>query len=98
MEIALDHSGTHALQSLIEVDILNFEENQKNCEYLFNTILNDDNLRKLCHNINGTHVVQKIVLCFDEEIRSTIDNFILKEFTSLCMNPNGICLVRIFVN
>ena len=89
MEIAMDPSGTHALQSLIE--IININKN----EDVIKEILDDENIIKLSFNCNGTHILQKIITVFDEENRTLINKCILENFLNLCMDANGICVVII---
>lgn len=83
----MDSSGTHALQSLIEIINLNKNED------LIKGILNKENILKLSLNSNGTHILQKLISFFDEENRFLINKCILEHFSELCMNPNGICVV-----
>lgn len=88
MEISMDPSGTHALQSLIEIiNITKYEDDIRD-------ILNEDNILKLSFNANGTHILQKIITVFDEEYRTVINKCILANFSNLCMDPNGICVVK----
>jgi hypothetical protein len=49
---------------------------------------------KLACNGNGTHIIQKIITCFDEKSRIFVNSVILENLTKICMNPNGICVVR----
>lgn len=91
MEIAMDPSGTHALQSLI--DKLNTNKN----EIIIKEILNkEENILKLAFNSNGTHILQKIIDLSDENNRTIINKCILENFSNLCLDPNGICVVNIF--
>lgn len=84
----MDSSGTHALQSLIE--IMNLKEEEE----LIKSILDEENILKLCTNSNGTHIIQKIISCFDEENREKVNKSVLQNFSNLCMNANGICVVN----
>lgn len=89
MEIAMDISGTHALQSLIEIISLEkYEDRIKN-------ILSEENILKLSLSNNGTHILQKIITLFDEDNRSLINKVVMKNFENLCIDPNGICVVKI---
>ena len=87
MEIAIDPSGTHALQSLIE--IININRN----EDVIKEILDEQNIIELSLNSNGTHILQKIITVFEEENRTLINKCILENVANLCMNANGICVV-----
>lgn len=85
----MDPSGTHALQSLIE--IININKN----EDIIKEILDmEENILKLALNSNGTHILQKIITVFDEDNRTVINKCILENFSNLCMDPNGICVVN----
>jgi len=85
----MDPSGTHALQSLIEIINLNKNEN------IIKEILDKEkNILKLALNSNGTHILQKIITVFHEDNRIVINKCILEKFSILCMDPNGICVVN----
>ena len=92
MEISMNPSGTHALQSLIEIINLNKNED------LIKEVLNRENILKLSFNSNGTHILQKIISCFNEDKRSTINKCVIENFSELCINANGICVVNISIN
>ncbi len=86
----MDPSGTHALQSLVE--ILN---NNKNEDIIKEILDKEENILKLAFNSNGTHILQKIIYVFDENNRIIINKCILENFSNLCLDPNGICVVNI---
>lgn len=86
MEIANNGSGTHSLQSIIE--IINMEEE----EILLQKCV-ENNILKLSQNSNGTHIIQKIISCFEEKNRNYLNDFILNNLSKMCMNANGICVV-----
>lgn len=87
----MDSSGTHALQSLIE--IMNLREEEE----AIKKILNEEIILNLSLNSNGTHIIQKIISCFDEENRLQVNKCVIKNFPKLCMNANGICVVKLFI-
>ena len=45
-------------------------------------------------DINGTHVIQKVLSCIDEANRETINKIILTNINKLIFDSNGICVVR----
>ena len=47
---------------------------------------------------NATHVIQKILLCIDKEKRGHLIRVILKNFRSLALDCNGICVLKKFIN
>jgi hypothetical protein len=89
LEIAVNISGTHSLQSLIE--IVNMEEEETLIKKLV-----EPYILKLAFNGNGTHIIQKVITCFEESTRTFLNEFILDNLTSICLNANGICVVRIY--
>ena len=42
----------------------------------------------------GTHVVQKVIICFDEEKRGFVFEEIMKEFIEVGTNSNGLCVIK----
>jgi hypothetical protein len=89
--ISCNSSGTHALQSLIEIVNMPGEE-----ELLKVSV--ESNLLKLSIDVNGTHVVQKIISCITEDSREKINEIILDNFNSLVYDPNGICVLKKIIN
>lgn len=89
LEIAVNTAGTHSLQSLIE--IVNLEEE----EVIIRKAV-EPNILKLSYNSNGTHIIQKIITCFDERSRMFLNDYIIENLCKVCMNANGICVVKLF--
>ena len=54
-------------------------------------VLND--ILKISYDINGTHVVQKVLSCIKETNREEINEIILNNLESLVTDSNGICVV-----
>jgi hypothetical protein len=90
LEIANNTSGTHSIQSLIE--IINMPEEE---EILRNCV--EKHILRLACNSNGTHIIQKIITCFEEKNREYLNDYILKNMAKMSMNVNGICVVRYFI-
>jgi hypothetical protein len=52
------------------------------------------NLMKLALDIYGTHVIEKIIICFEKEYLKEIFIFITDNFIFLANHVNGLCLVK----
>ncbi len=52
-----------------------------------------DSILTLSYDINGTHVVQKILSSIDESNREHINKTLIKNFDKLIYDSNGICVV-----
>ena len=90
IDISKDFSGTFSLQALLD-EITSIEEEQK----ILNCIKNYE--IEMAFNKNATHVLQKIVLLFPEDRRKFLNEIILHHFIELCLDSNGICLIKIFM-
>ena len=53
-----------------------------------------NSISELCYNTYGSHVLEKIVCCFEEEFTSFIYDYVYNNFISLAYNINGICIVK----
>ena len=90
VEISKDPSGTFSIQALLnEVSSLKEEKN------ILNIIRNHE--MEMAFHKNATYVLQKIVLLFPDIHRSYLNEIILRNFKDLCMDPNGICLIKNFI-
>jgi hypothetical protein len=87
--ISCNNSGTHSLQSLIEIINMPGEE-----ELVKEAV--KDHILTLSYDINGTHVIQKIISSIDENNREHINKTLLTNFDKLIYDSNGICVVRVF--
>ena len=90
IEISKDFQGTFCVQALID-EISSLEEEQK----ILNCIKNYE--MEMAFNKNATHVLQKIVLLFPDKHRLYLNDIILNNFIALCLDSNGICLIKIFI-
>jgi hypothetical protein len=52
----------------------------------------------LAFDPNGTHVLQKVLLCMKEENVDFIFNPILANFVDLSMDQNGLCVIKKIVS
>ena len=89
-EISKDFQGTFCIQALLD-EISTFEDEQK----ILNSI--KDSEMEMAFNKNATHVLQKIVLLFPDKHRLYLNEIILNNFIALCLDSNGICLIKIFI-
>jgi hypothetical protein len=53
----------------------------------------EPHIMKLSFNPNGTHIIQKLITCFEENNREFLNDFIIDNLTQISMNVNGICVV-----
>ena len=90
IDISKDFQGTFCLQALLD-EINSIEEEQK----ILNRIKNYE--MEMAFNKNATHVLQKIVSVFPDIHRLYLNEIILNNFISLCLDSNGICLIKIFI-
>ena len=91
VKIAFDYSGTHVLQVLLDMISSTEEEN-----ILINSVLGNE--IKMSYDINATHVLQKMIVIINEKRRSLINENILKFIKPLCLDSNGICLIKKFIS
>ena len=90
IDISKDFSGTFSLQALLD-EVVSFEEEQKILNYIYNYEM------EMAFNKNATHVLQKIVLLFPDIHRIHLNEIIINNFIELCLDSNGICLIKIFI-
>ncbi len=93
--ISCNSSGTHALQSLIEIINMPGEEELVK-EAVKDNILTLSFVMKILifQDINGTHVIQKVISCIKEEDRKHINETVLNNIHKLVFDSNGICVVN----
>ena len=90
IEIANDICGNHSLQCLISLQDSNEEKK----------IIQDcvqNHLKNLSFGCNSSHVISKIIDCLNESDRQFINSFIISNLMELCLDPNGICIVKEFI-
>jgi hypothetical protein len=91
LKIANDICGNHSLQCLILLQ--NSKEERK---IIKECVIN--NLPFLCFNQKSSHVIQKIIKAIKEKDRGYINNFIITNLINLCLDANGICIIKEFMN
>lgn len=90
-QIANNICGNHSLQCLITLQNSNEEMNIiKECI--------ENNLQSLAFGANSSHVIQKVIKSIKENNRDYINAFIISNLTELCVDPNGICIVKEFIS
>ena len=90
VNISKDYSGTFSLQALLD-EVSSFEDEHKILNYIKNHEL------EMAYDKNATHVLQKLLLLFPDTHRIELNKIILNNLKELCIDPNGICLVKNFI-
>jgi hypothetical protein len=83
--------GTYPIQGIIE---LITSKNEK--KIIINAI--KDSLIELSYDKFGTHILEKIISCFENEYIEFIFDFVEKNFLLLSNHINGICIVKKIVS
>ena len=90
VEISKDSNGTFSVQALLsEISSIRDEQEILNCIKGFEMIM--------AYDKNATYVLQKIVLLFRDIHRIYLNEIILNNFIDLCLDSNGICLIKNFI-
>ena len=90
IDISKDDSGTFSIQAL-----LNELSSVNDINKILQKIKGHE--IEMIYNKNATYVVQKIVLKFPDFLRKDLNEIILQNFSKLCLDVNGICLVKNFI-
>ena len=90
INISKDSSGTFSVQALLN-EVSSIKEEQQ----ILNIIQNHE--MEMAFNKNATYVLQKIVLLFPDIHRTYLNEIILINFRDLCLDSNGICLIKNFI-
>ena len=89
-KIANDICGNHSLQCLILL------QNSKEERKIIKECIIDD-LAFFCFNQQSSHVIQKIIKAIKEKDRGYLNNFIINNLIDLCIDANGICIIKEFM-
>ena len=90
ISISKDSSGTFSLQALLEeISTLEQEEAILKC-------INNHEL-EMAYDKNATHVLKKLLLLFPDNHRKKLNEIILNNIINLCLDSNGICLIKNFI-
>ena len=87
VKLSSDGIGTYPIQTIIEHV---GSKNEKNI--IINAL--KDSIKQLSFDAFGTHVLEKLLACFEEEYVTFIYNYIVDNFLELANNSNGICIVK----
>ena len=91
IEISCDSIGTHSIQTFVEI------KNTVNEELLLLSIIHNKVIF-LSKDINGTHVMQKILSTIQPSHRSELNSIILKSISLLIYDQNGVCVLKKFMS
>ena len=89
--IGNDKIGTHALQHII-CSLCHRQEKDVLIKYIV------ESFYKLVWENPGVHVIEKLLLCYEEEILQPLYDIILSNFYEFANDSNTLCLVTIFLN
>ncbi|MCQ2816798.1 MAG: hypothetical protein MJ252_05980 [archaeon] len=87
ISICKDSIGTYPIQGIIEQIGSKIEK-----KIILEII--EANLQELCLDPYGTHVVEKIIACFEDDLLKNIYDYSFKNFTFLSNNCNGIVVIK----
>ena len=87
VKLSSDGIGTYPIQTIIEHVGSKIEKN-----IIINAL--KDSIKELSFDAFGTHVLEKLLACFEEEYVTFIYNYIVDNFLELANNSNGICIVK----
>jgi len=54
----------------------------------------NNNVIEMVYDPQGVHVIEKIIICFDEDKVSFIYDYALQNFMKLANNTNGLCIIK----
>jgi hypothetical protein len=91
VELSCNIIGTYPIQGIIE-----FIGSKTEKQLVINSIKNY--IYKLAFDPYGSHVIEKIISCFEEDLSYFIYDFIINNFLDLSYNQNGICIIKKFVS
>ena len=86
-KISINNIGTYPIQGIIEQI---GSKNEK--KIIINSI--KDSISEFCYDTYGTHVLEKIISCFEEEFTEFIFEYVGNNFLNLSNHINGICIVK----
>ena len=87
VKLSSDSIGTYPIQTIIE------HVGSKNEKVIIVNALKES-VKELCIDPFGSHVLEKLLTCFEEEYINFIYNYIIDNFLDLANNNNGICVVK----
>jgi hypothetical protein len=90
-DIGVSKVGTYPLQSVID-QLKSQEEKIMVAQSLHAKILD------MCLDPQGTHVIEKIITCFEEKYLEDYYNVIIDNMITLADNVNGLCVCKKIIN
>ena len=90
VNISKDNSGTFSMQALLS-EISSIKDINKILQKIKGKEI------EMIYDKNATYVIQKIVMKFPDIYRKDLNEIILQNFSKLCLDVNGICLVKNFI-
>ena len=87
IKISSDSIGTYPIQTIIEHLNTKTEKN-----IIISAI--KDRFEELIYDPSGCHVLEKILICFEDEYTMFIYSYIFDNFLYLANNNNGICIIK----
>ena len=87
VKLSSDSIGTYPIQTIIEHVGSKIEK-----IIIVNAL--KDSVKELCVDPFGSHVLEKMLTCFEEEYINFLYNYIIENFLDLANNNNGICVVK----
>ena len=90
INISKDCSGTFSLQALLD-EVKTIEEESIILKYIKNHEI------EMIYDKNSTHVIQKLILLFPDIHRKELNEIILNNIIDICLDSNGICVVKNFI-
>ena len=87
VKLSSDAIGTYPIQTIIE------HVGSKNEKVIIINALKD-NIKELSIDPYGSHVLEKLLACFEEEYVGFLYSYIVDNFLELANNNNGICIVK----
>ena len=90
VDISKDNSGTFSMQALLS-EISTIKDINKILQKIKGKEI------EMIYDKNATYVIQKIIMKFPDIYRKDLNEIILQNFSKLCLDVNGICLVKNFI-
>lgn len=87
IKLSMDSIGTYPIQGIVEEVGSKIEKN-----IIVSNLI--PAVAELCYNTYGTHVLEKIICCFEDEFTGFIYDYVSNNFLQLTNNINGICVVK----
>ena len=86
-QLSLNNIGTYPIQGIIEQIGSKIEK-----KIIVDSLINS--IPEFCINTYGTHILEKILSCFEEDLTKPIVDYIINNLDTLINNINGICVVK----